>query len=114
MKALIPYLNERMLYQFQWGFRKDGRSLEAFLSWAHRELRPILKRMLDLTEEQDILRPQAAYGYWKCAAQGNDVILFGEDGETEVARFALPRQPIARAACASPISCATRAIRSAT
>ena len=48
--------------------------------------------MLDLTEEQDILRPQAAYGYWKCASQGNDVILFGEDGETEVARFALPRQ----------------------
>src|SRR5205085_12635695 len=26
-KAVVPYLNERMLYQFQWGYRKDGRSL---------------------------------------------------------------------------------------
>ncbi len=91
-KALVPYLNERMLYQFQWGFRKDGRTLDEFMEWAHHELRPILKRMLDLTEEQDILRPQAAYGYWKCAAEGNDAILFDEDGSTEVARFTLPRQ----------------------
>ena len=91
-KALVPYLNERMLYQFQWGFRKDGRSLEQFMDWAHRELRPTLKRMLDLADAQDILCPQAAYGYWKCAAQGNDVILFDEDGKTELARFSLPRQ----------------------
>jgi 5-methyltetrahydrofolate--homocysteine methyltransferase len=81
-----------MLYQFQWGFRKDGRTLDEFMDWAHHELRPILKRMLDLTEGQNILRPQAAYGYWKCAGEGNDVILFDEDGKTEVARFTLPRQ----------------------
>jgi 5-methyltetrahydrofolate--homocysteine methyltransferase len=91
-KALVPYLNERMLYQFQWGFRKDGRTLEQFMEWAHHELRPILKRMLDKVEEEDILRPQATYGYWKCAGHGNDVILFDEDGTTEVARFTLPRQ----------------------
>ncbi len=91
-KALVPYLNERMLYQFQWGFTKDGRTLEQFMDWAHHELRPILRRMLDLTEEQTILRPQACYGYWKCAGEGNDVILFDDDGKSEVARFALPRQ----------------------
>ncbi len=92
VKALVPYLNERMLYQFQWGFRKDGRTLAGFMEWAHTELRPILKRMLDLVEADEILKPQAAYGFWKCAAQGNDVILFDEDGTTEVARFTLPRQ----------------------
>ena len=92
VKALVPYLNERMLYQFQWGFRKEGRSLDEFMEWAHRELRPILKRMLDLDEEQTILHPQAAYGYWRCAAEDNDVVLFDEDGVSEVARFSLPRQ----------------------
>ncbi len=25
-KAIVPFLNERSLYQFQWGFRKQGRS----------------------------------------------------------------------------------------
>jgi 5-methyltetrahydrofolate--homocysteine methyltransferase len=92
-RALIPFINERSLYQFQWGFRKAGRSLEDFLGWAKQELRPVLKRMLALTDEQKILKPQAIYGYWKCAGQGNDLILFEEDGTTEAARFTLPRQP---------------------
>ncbi len=92
-RAIVPFINERSLYQFQWGFRKQGRSLEDFLGWAKQELRPVLKRMLALCEEQDILRPQAIYGYWKCAGQGNDLILFEPDGTTEVARFTLPRQP---------------------
>jgi 5-methyltetrahydrofolate--homocysteine methyltransferase len=92
VKALVSYLNERMLYQFHWGYRKDGRSLDAFKAWAHKELRPILQRLLDTSIQQDILVPQAAYGYWKCAAEGNDVILFAEDGIKEVARFSFPRQ----------------------
>jgi 5-methyltetrahydrofolate--homocysteine methyltransferase len=53
----------------------------------------VMRRMLTLCEEGDILRPQAAYGYWRAAGQGNDLILFDQDGTTEVARFALPRQP---------------------
>lgn len=92
-KAIIPFINERSLYQFQWGFRKQGRSLEDFIGWAKQELRPVLKRMLTLAEQEKILRPQAIYGYWKCAGQGNDVILFEEDGVTEACRFTLPRQP---------------------
>lgn len=92
-KAVVPFVNERSLYQFQWGFRKQGRSLEDFLGWAKQELRPVLRRMLTLTEAEGILKPQAIYGYWKCAGQGNELILFEQDGMTEAARFTLPRQP---------------------
>jgi len=92
-KALVPFINERSLYQFQWGFRKQGRSLEDFLGWAKQELRPVMRRMLALCEEREILQPQAAYGYWLAAGQGNDLIIFDTDGSTEVARFNLPRQP---------------------
>ena len=92
-KAIIPFLNERSLYQFQWGFRKQGRTLEDFLGWAKQELRPVMRRMLALCEAEAILQPQAAYGYWKAAGQGNELIVFKPDGSTEVARFALPRQP---------------------
>jgi 5-methyltetrahydrofolate--homocysteine methyltransferase len=92
-KAVVPFINERSLFQFQWGFRKQGKSLDDFLGWARQELRPVMKRMLDLCEAEKILKPQAIYGYWKAAGQANDLILFAEDGMTEVARFALPRQP---------------------
>jgi len=92
LKALVPYLNERMLYQLQWGFRKQGKRLDEYMQWAKQELRPILRRMIDVCVQQDIMVPQACYGYWKAAADGNDVILFEEDGTTEAARFTLPRQ----------------------
>ncbi len=92
-KAVVPFINERSLYQFQWGFRKQGRSLEDFLGWAKQELRPVMRRMLALCEANDILHPQAIYGYWKAAGQGNDLIVFDTDGSTELCRFTLPRQP---------------------
>jgi 5-methyltetrahydrofolate--homocysteine methyltransferase len=92
VRAVVPFINERSLYQFQWGFRKQGRRLEDFLGWAKQELRPVLKRMLKLSEEDAILRPRALYGYWKAAGEGNDVVLFAEDGRTELCRFTLPRQ----------------------
>jgi 5-methyltetrahydrofolate--homocysteine methyltransferase len=85
-----------MLYQFQWGYRKDGRTLAEYKAWSRKELRPVLARLMDIAIRENILVPQAAYGYWHCAAEGNDVILFGEDAEAgrerEVARFSFPRQ----------------------
>ena len=98
-RAIVPYLNERSLYQFQWGYRKQGRSLEEFLEWAKQELRPQLRRMLDLCAAEDILKPQAVYGYWKAAGENNDLVILSEDGSTELTRFHLPRQPRADGEC---------------
>ena len=93
VRALVPYLNETMLFQFQWGFRKAGKKLDEYKAWAQREVKPILKRILDRAEAEDILQPRAVYGYWRCYSEGDSVVLLdGEDGQTEVARFAFPRQ----------------------
>ncbi len=92
LKTLLPYLNERMLFQMQWGYRKEGRRLDDYLKWAQQNLRPLLKDLIERCEREQILVPQAVYGYWKCAATGNDVVLFDESGEVEVTRFTLPRQ----------------------
>jgi 5-methyltetrahydrofolate--homocysteine methyltransferase len=93
VKALVPYLNENMLYQFHWGFKKDGRSLDQFLAWAQKELRPILADLIEQAEAERVFRPQAVYGYWPAAGEGNDVVLFDPAEQSrEVARFSLPRQ----------------------
>ena len=92
LKTLMPYLNERMLFQMQWGYRKEGRRLDEYLKWAQQNLRPLLKDLIERCEREQILVPQAVYGYWRCAATGNDLVLFDESGDTEVARFSLPRQ----------------------
>ena len=92
LQNLTAFLNETMLFQFHWGYRKAGKRIEEWKEWAHKELRPIAVDLLKQCAKDDILRPQAAYGYWKCASEGDAIILFAEDGATEVARFSFPRQ----------------------
>ena len=105
--AVVPYLNKRMLYQFQWGYRKEGRSPTEYREWAKDEFRPVLRRMLDIAIRKEILVPQAAYGYWRCAAEGNDVILFDTDGERELTG-SHSRARTRKAGSASPISSTMR------
>ena len=92
-KALVPYLNENMLYQFHWGYKKDGRTLSEFAAWAQKELRPILADLMAETNRDAVFAPQAVYGYWPAAGEGNDVVLFDPaDPSREIGRFRLPRQ----------------------
>jgi 5-methyltetrahydrofolate--homocysteine methyltransferase len=99
LQALVPYLNERMLYQFHWGYRKQGRSLEEYMAWAAKELRPIMTDLLHRCQREDILRPRAVYGFFPAAAEGDDLVIYDADGRDERARFALPRQDRAGGLC---------------
>jgi 5-methyltetrahydrofolate--homocysteine methyltransferase len=116
VKALVPFLNETMLFQFQWGFRKAGKSLDDYKVFAQREIKPILRRMLEKVEAENILQPRAVYGFWRCASEGDSIVLYDEASSSspsplagegrvggatgdlragqlkEVARFTFPRQ----------------------
>jgi 5-methyltetrahydrofolate--homocysteine methyltransferase len=94
--VVVPYLNERMLYRFQWGYRKDGRTLVGYQEWAKDELRPVLKRIFDIAIGDEILVRQAAYGY---RPRATEMILFDVDGQKELTRFSFPRQNKAGGLC---------------
>ena len=98
-KALLPFLNETMLFRFHWGYKKQGLGHAAWKEWAAAEVRPILHDLMERCAADAILAPQAVYGYWKCAAEDDSVVLFEEDGATERARFAFPRQRRAGGLC---------------
>ncbi|MCK5295838.1 MAG: hypothetical protein KAJ75_03005 [Alphaproteobacteria bacterium] len=92
IKALLPYLNENMLFQLHWGFKKVGVSTEEKKAWIKENIRPTYNRMIKMCEEQKIITPKAVYGFWKCASEGDSVVLFDERGKIEVGRFSFPRQ----------------------
>lgn len=92
LQNLAGFLNETMLYQFHWGYRKQGKSIDEFKAWAAKELRPIAQSMLKRCADEGILRAQGVYGYWKAASDGDAVVVFDQDGTTELTRFAFPRQ----------------------
>ena len=99
LQTLVTYLNETMLYQFHWGFRKAGRSLDEWKAWAAKELKPMAVDLLKRCQREEILTPQAVYGYWKCQADGDAIVLFDQSGSQAVARFDLPRQPTEGGLC---------------
>lgn len=92
VKALIPFLNEQMLFTFHWGFRKQGKTLEEYWKWIDAEVRPHMVRILKECEENNIVLPQAAYGYFECQADGDEIIIFHPETGGEAGRIALPRQ----------------------
>ena len=100
MKSLVSYLNETMLFHFQWGFRKGRRSTHHLETWIDEEIRPILHRMVRVVVEEKIFAPRAAYGYWKAASEGDEIVMFDEGGEAEVARFGFSQtEPEGRSLC---------------
>ncbi len=92
VKALIPYLNEQMLFTFHWGFKKAGKTLDEYWKWVETDVKPILKRLLEECERENILQPKAAYGFFKCASKGNSLLIFDDSGKKQVGQLDLPRQ----------------------
>jgi len=94
LQNIAPFINETMLYQFQWGFKKRALP-EAYAGrfddFLRETVRPIFNDLLKRTAQEGILQPQAVYGYWPCNSDGDDVIVY-EPGGAERFRFHFPRQ----------------------
>ena len=52
----------------------------------------MLSGLVAEAEQEKIFAPQAAYGYFRAAGEGNAIVLFDESCSREIARFELPRQ----------------------
>ncbi|MHC5109304.1 MAG: methionine synthase [Planctomycetota bacterium] len=92
-KAALAYLNENMLFQVQWQYRKNRRSPEAFKQYIDAEVRPILRSLLAECEANDILQLKAIYGFWPVQSDGDQLIVYHpEDRSQKIARFEFPRQ----------------------
>ncbi|GMU80661.1 MAG: 5-methyltetrahydrofolate--homocysteine methyltransferase [Planctomycetota bacterium] len=87
LKAALSFVNETMLFQVQWGFRKKGRSPEEWKAHVNSEIRPKYRELVERCERENILDCQAVYGYWPCNSDGEDLILY----EPPAAGGALPR-----------------------
>jgi 5-methyltetrahydrofolate--homocysteine methyltransferase len=100
LRAIVSYINRRTLYRFQWGFKAAGRSEADYQAWARLNVDPIFNRVIARSEQEDIIRPQAVYGYFPCQSDGNDLIVYRDpDGREAACRFTFPRQEKARRIC---------------
>jgi 5-methyltetrahydrofolate--homocysteine methyltransferase len=91
-RAALAYLNENMLFQVQWQYRKNRRSPEDFKRYINDEVRPILRRLLEQCERENILQLQAVYGFWPVQSDGDALIVYDpDDRDRQLAVFEFPR-----------------------
>lgn len=101
LDAPLSYVNETMLFQVQWGYRKKGRSPKDWKTYLDAEVRPKYRALVEQCRREEILQPRAIYGYWPANSEGDDLIIFEpplgtidrpEHHGRELARFTFPRQ----------------------
>jgi len=93
LRAALAYMNEVMLFQVQWEFKKKGRPADEFARYIDTEVRPIYRNLVEQCERDGILQPRAIYGYWPCNSDGDSLIVYDAvEQRREVVRFTFPRQ----------------------
>lgn len=97
---IYKYVNPIALFRGQWQFRRqEGMGNPEFNAWLDVHARPIFERLQ--RELATVLRPRVKWGYFWCQSEGNDLIVYDEDGRTERGRFRFPRQSRDRRLCLS-------------
>jgi 5-methyltetrahydrofolate--homocysteine methyltransferase len=95
---LYKYVNKVALFRGQWQFRRpEGMGNPEFARWLDEHAEPIFERKC--RELAKVIRPRVAWGYFPAQSEGNDLVLFDEDGRTELHRFRFPRQRDGRRLC---------------
>ena len=90
---VLPYINETMLFQVQWQFRRNRRPADEFERYINTEVRPIYRDLVARCQAEQILQPRAVYGYWPCQSEGDTLYVYDPvDRDLVLARFELPRQ----------------------
>jgi 5-methyltetrahydrofolate--homocysteine methyltransferase len=92
---ISAYLNETALFRNQWQFRPEkdlSGTTESDAEFKTR-VRAILRDELAKAKAGDVLVPQVVYGYFPANSDGDDLVIWKDDGRTsEWLRFRYPRQ----------------------
>jgi 5-methyltetrahydrofolate--homocysteine methyltransferase len=97
VREIAGWLNESALFRGQWQLRPSG-GKEGWQRTLETEARPRLRALLDEAIATQILQPAVVYGYYPCNADGNDLVVWRDDG-SEWVRFRFPRQRRERRLC---------------
>jgi 5-methyltetrahydrofolate--homocysteine methyltransferase len=99
LERVFKFVNETALFKGQWQFKQGRKSAEEYGAFVREKVRPVYDELKLHTERENLLVPQVVYGYFPCQSEGNDLVVYHEDGRTERVRFTFPRQPTGRRLC---------------
>jgi len=102
IEEVFWYLDLQALIAGQWQFRKPKeQSKEEYQAFLDEKVYPILAEWKQRVIEENLLHPQAVYGYFPCQAEGNSLYVYETNRQDakEIAKFEFPRQRSLRRLC---------------
>ena len=99
LAEVFSYVNEVALVRGQWQVRKGKMTEEAYASLLREKIAPALAALKERIVGERLLRPAVVYGYFPCQSDGDDLIVYDEQGSRARVRFTFPRQKGDRRLC---------------
>jgi len=99
-REVAGLIDTNTLFRLHWGGK--SRQGEAWEHLVNTVFQPTLARFTEELADAGWMSYGAAYGYFACAAEGDDLLLFDpDDADRIIARWTFPRQPDRQRLCLS-------------
>ncbi|NOQ30352.1 MAG: methionine synthase [Helicobacteraceae bacterium] len=89
IELAFEWINHKILYKQRWGYNSKGMSKEAYAKQLEDVVEPAYERLKAQFLDEKLFEPTIIYGYYKCKANDNNLIVYSDEGETT---FNFPRQ----------------------
>ncbi|MDD4101461.1 MAG: dihydropteroate synthase [Kiritimatiellae bacterium] len=93
---LLPHVNRQALFRGRWGYRRGNLSEAEYAKLVDGTVQPIFDKLVAQAVTDNLIRPQVAYGYYRCFSRGDQLLV--RDGDREHI-FNFPRQTSGERLC---------------
>jgi 5-methyltetrahydrofolate--homocysteine methyltransferase len=93
LDEVFGFINETALFKGQWQYKQGRKTKEDYEKILHETVYPKFAAIKEKAKRENLLTPRVVYGYFPCQSEGNDLIIYEDDQQTEKIRFTFPRQP---------------------
>jgi 5-methyltetrahydrofolate--homocysteine methyltransferase len=94
LDEVFAFINETALFKGQWQYKQGKSSKEDYAKLLEKTVYPKFTAIKEKSKKENLLTPKVVYGYFPCQSEGNDLIIYEDDKQTEKLRFTFPRQPL--------------------
>ena len=106
IEDLLFYLDKKALFSGQWQIKKSkSQNSDEYADYLKSYAEPLLEKWINIIKDNNLVNPQAVYGYFRCGREKNDIILFDEEGSKKIAVFNFPRQKSGSNLCIADFYC---------
>jgi 5-methyltetrahydrofolate--homocysteine methyltransferase len=94
LDEVFGFINETALFKGQWQYKQGKSSKEDYQKLLEETVCPKFAAVKEKAKRENLLTPKVVYGHFPCNSEGNDLIIYQDDKQTERLRFTFPRQPL--------------------